>query len=632
MAFTGYLLSWDQSAYSAGSVGTDIVGQVPIIGEKLRLLLRGGASMGALTLSRFYVLHILIIPGLIFSFIAVHIVLFRKAGAAGPINEDPVKPRLPAEMFYPKQVLIDMGFVLLVMGVLGLVAHFLPVTLGPEADPTNTRYLPRPEWYYLPMFQWLKYWEGWRTVIGVFIIPVILIGMVFLLPFIDRGPERRPWRRPIPVGSVLIVLIGMVWLGMTSRFDDARDPTTAAQLAQQSRVEDVDFYAAFRPYSAPSSPEGVVLPSLDATAALGKGIFDSHGCSGCHGEGGGGAVGPALTHISSQYPPAKLTALLQAPTAKMKAAGMVPLTLSAADMKALVSYVTDLGGSSVAVAAPAPVSVSSSPIIIPLELHISISAGVPTAFVSSVFAPYQASKAASPKTRPASVTSSHTPAPAGPGATAGVSKPPTGNPAVDASTAHGKGIFDSQRCSGCHGANGGGGAGPALTHISNQYPPVQLTAILKAPTAKMKAAGMVPLTLSAADMKALVSYVTGLGGASADSGTTQPDSGSPSTASAKAEPKPAPGALPAQSRGRAIFEAHGCVNCHGTDGVAGTAAAPALAGNGASLGPALLTTMLRHPTDRMHQGGMPPVSLDDDELKALVTYLDHISNSRGNPR
>jgi ubiquinol-cytochrome c reductase cytochrome b subunit len=586
MAFTGYLLSWDQSAYSAGSVGTDIVGQVPIIGEKLRLLLRGGARMGALTLSRFYVLHILIIPGLIFSFIAVHIVLFRKAGAAGPTNEDPVRPQQPAEMFYPRQVLIDMGFVLVVMGVLGMLAHFVPVTLGPEADPTNTRYLPRPEWYYLPMFQWLKYWEGWRTVIGVFIIPVILIGLVFLLPFIDRGTERRPWRRPIPVGGVLIILVGVLWLGMMSRLDDSRDPTVAAQLAQQNRVEDVDFYTAFRPYSAPSAPEGVASLSLDATAAQGKGIFDSHGCSGCHGESGGGAVGPALTHVSSHYPPAQLAAILNAPTPTMKAAGMVPLTLDSDEMKGLVAYLSSLGGGSAASAEAPPDSMSTSP----------------------------------------------APAEAESGAAAGVSKPSTGNPAVDASTAHGKGIFDSQRCSGCHGANGGGGAGPALTHISNQYPPVQLTAILKAPTAKMKAAGMVPLTLSAADMKALVSYVTGLGGASADSGTAQPDSGSPSTASAKAEPKPAPGALPAQSRGRAIFEAHGCVNCHGTDGVAGTAAAPALAGNGASLGPALLTTMLRHPTDRMHQGGMPPVSLDDDELKALVTYLDHISNSRSNPR
>ena len=245
MAFTGYLLSWDQSAYSAGSVGTDIVGQVPIIGDRLRLLLRGGAMMGALTLSRFYVLHVFIIPALIFSFIAVHIVLFRKAGAAGPVSEDPVRPRLPAETFYPKQVLIDMGFVLLVMGVLGMLAHFVPVTLGLEANPTNTRYLPRPEWYFLPMFQWLKYWEGWRTVIGVFIIPVILIGLLFLLPFMDRGLERRPWRRPIPVGGVFIVLIGLLWLGMTSRLVDSRDPTVAAQLAEQNRQEDVVFLYRF---------------------------------------------------------------------------------------------------------------------------------------------------------------------------------------------------------------------------------------------------------------------------------------------------------------------------------------------------------------------------------------------------
>ena len=174
MAFTGYLLSWDQSAYSAGAVGTDIVGAGAHSSvNAYRMLLRGGAMMGALTLSRFYVLHVLHHSGVSsFLVVAIHIFLFRKAGAAGPVSEDPVKPRLPSETFYPKQVLIDMTFVLLVMGVLGMLAHFVPVTLGLEADPANTRYIPRPEWYFLPMFQWLKYWEGWRTVIGVFFIPL----------------------------------------------------------------------------------------------------------------------------------------------------------------------------------------------------------------------------------------------------------------------------------------------------------------------------------------------------------------------------------------------------------------------------------------------------------------------------
>src|ERR1700680_1246254 len=303
MAFTGYLLPWDQKAYFASSVGTNIAGQVPIIGESLRLLLRGGATMGALTISRFYVLHVFIIPALIFLLIAVHIFLFRKAGAAGPANEEPVRPHLPAEMFYPRQVLIDMGFVLVVMGILGMLAHFLPVTLGPEANPSDSRYLPRPEWYYLPMFQWLKYWEGSRTVIGIVIIPVVLLALLFSLPFLDRGLERRPWRRPIPVGGVLIVLLGLLWLGIRSRVGDSRDPSVSAQLAKQTREEIAYFHAAFEPYSTSSTSEGAASAPLDATAAKGKGVFETHGCSGCHGQRGAGGVGPAFTHISSQYPP-----------------------------------------------------------------------------------------------------------------------------------------------------------------------------------------------------------------------------------------------------------------------------------------------------------------------------------------
>jgi cytochrome c-type protein NapC len=347
-------------------------------------------------------------------------------------------------------------------------------------------------------------------------------------------------------------------------------------------------------------------PAGGATAAQGKTVFDSHGCGGCHGASGGGGSGPALTHVSSQYPPAKLTALLKAPTAKMKAAGMTALTVNAADMKALVSYVTSLGGTS-----PAP-------------------AAAPTA----------------------------TPA-ASAGASAAPAKAPVASPAGGATATQGKSIFDSQGCGGCHGESGGGGSGPALTHVSSQYPPAKLTALLKAPTAEMKAAGMVALTVSAADMTALVSYVTSLGGAPAAatatpptsapsspapakagpaattgpskdaSGTTPPASGPASPAPAKAEPAAVAGSSKAESKGKAIYKAYGCADCHGTDGVGGTAAASALAG-GKSLTPALLTTMLRHPTAQMQQGGMPPVSLKGDELTALVEYLSSISAAKSN--
>src|SRR6202041_2147778 len=156
----------------------------------------------------------------------------------------------------------------------------------------------------------------------------------------------------------------------------------------------------------------------------GKAIFDSHGCSGCHGEAGVGASGPALTHTSSQYPPAQLTAVLKTPTAQMKAAGMAPLSVSAADMAALVSYVDGLGGASVASAGRPPAAGSSPP----------------------------------------------TSAAAGTAAPAGPTKPPAENSAGGGSAAKGKAIFDSHGCSGCHGEAGVGASGPALTHTSSQYP------------------------------------------------------------------------------------------------------------------------------------------------------------------
>ena len=225
---------------------------------------------------------------------------------------------------------------------------------------------------------------------------------------------------------------------------------------------------------APKAPAG--NSAGDATAARGKSIFDSQGCSGCHGETGGGGTGPALAHLSSHYSAIQLaavqkgiTAILYAPTAKMKAGGMVPLSLNATDMEALVSYVSSVGQASVAPAAP-----SSAP------------------------------------------ASSNT---------------PTGSSGGEASTARGKEIYDSQHCSGCHGDGGVGGSGPALIHTSSQYPPAKLAAVLKKPTAQMKAAGMVPLNVNDADMKALVSYVSSLGGASAASAATAPSAASAQAAS-----------------------------------------------------------------------------------------------------
>src|SRR5216117_3805164 len=86
MSFTGYLLPWDQKAYFATTVGTNILTYIPFVGNSLKSLLRGGTEMGTLTLSRFFVLHVFLIPAFIFAFVAIHVFMFRKAGPAGPVQ------------------------------------------------------------------------------------------------------------------------------------------------------------------------------------------------------------------------------------------------------------------------------------------------------------------------------------------------------------------------------------------------------------------------------------------------------------------------------------------------------------------------------------------------------------------
>jgi ubiquinol-cytochrome c reductase cytochrome b subunit len=166
MAFTGYLLPWDQRAYFATAVGTNAISEVPWIGESLKRLVRGGTDMGTLTISRFFVAHVFFVPACIFALVASHIFLFRKAGAAGPVNEDPYHPKQDVELFYPRQVLMDLSLTALLIAGLGLLCFFVPMQLGPPANPADAQYVPRPEWYYLPIFQWLKYWHGSAAIVG----------------------------------------------------------------------------------------------------------------------------------------------------------------------------------------------------------------------------------------------------------------------------------------------------------------------------------------------------------------------------------------------------------------------------------------------------------------------------------
>lgn len=343
MAFTGYLLPWDQRAYFATAVGTNAASEIPWIGESIKRLMRGGTEMGTLTISRFFVAHVFLIPGVIFALVASHILLFRRAGAAGPVDEDPYHPKQKTELFYPRQVLMDLSLTALLIVGLGLLCFFVPMQLGPSANPADAQYVPRPEWYYLPIFQWLKYWHGATSLIGVLVIPSVLVAAILGLPFLDRSVERRPWKRPAAMGAYAFVLFSLVGLGLRSQYLDRHDPGVAQQLAKQQAEENAYASKPFEPELSSASLAAANVTLADPLAAKGKTIFEGQSCNACHGDGGvGTAAAPALVGIAKKFSPDQVAELFQHPTTKMTAGGMPPIDLPADDAKALIAYVESL--------------------------------------------------------------------------------------------------------------------------------------------------------------------------------------------------------------------------------------------------------------------------------------------------
>ncbi|HXO38524.1 MAG TPA: cytochrome c, partial [Candidatus Acidoferrum sp.] len=159
----------------------------------------------------------------------------------------------------------------------------------------------------------------------------------------------------------------------------------------------------------------------------------------------------------------------------------------------------------------------------------------------------------------------------------------------------------------------------------------EMVKLLQHPNQKMLAGAMPPLNLNEQSMSDLVIYIRSLSTPPTAIATaaSPAERGVASAAPVSAPVTTAP-PLPAntlETEGKAIFEAYNCGSCHGAKGAGGTSAATALAGPGGSLPPEVLTKMLRHPTNPMQQGGMPPISVTDSELKSLVAYIGYISRS-----
>ncbi len=260
-AFTGYLLPWDQNAYWATQVGINMVGSVPFVGTFLVKVMRGGDMLGALTLSRFFAVHVLFLPAAIMALVVLHMFILRRVGPAGPWSRE--RRRMSSETFYPRQVFMDAVVMLGIFAVVVSLALFAPIQLTDKANPSDHSFMPVPEWYFLFYYQFLKYMEG--PVLGslaTWVIPGIFVGLLLALPFLDRHQDREPASRPVVLG------IGGAFLGGVFLL-------IGLSVHDLSKIE-----------------------RMDPAVVAGRALYEGLGCAGCHRvHGEGGAVGPDLSYV-----------------------------------------------------------------------------------------------------------------------------------------------------------------------------------------------------------------------------------------------------------------------------------------------------------------------------------------------
>jgi ubiquinol-cytochrome c reductase cytochrome b subunit len=332
MAFTGQVLRFDQDAYWGLGIGASVASRVPWIGRSVVSLMLGGPIIAGTTLSRFFALHVFVIPGLLIAFVGLHVLMVLKLG----INEWPMPGRIVRKSIYlteyrelthkdgvpfvPGAVWKDLFFsALILLSVAACALYFGPFGPSGPPDPTIIQTAPRPDFFFLWLYAVLSFLPPWMETPALLIGPVIAIGALLVLPFVFGEGEKSWKRRPI---AVLIILLVSVALG------------TFTRLAQ----------------TAPWSPRmdawsGVPIPSpfLEKRSSLqrqGALVFQLKQCHNCHSLGdGGGKRGPDLSAVAVRLTRDQLIRQVIQGGGNMPAYGK---NLSAPETAALVAFLETL--------------------------------------------------------------------------------------------------------------------------------------------------------------------------------------------------------------------------------------------------------------------------------------------------
>ena len=269
LSLTGYLLPWDQKGFWATAVSTNIIALSPFIGDGAQAVIVGGANYGHHTLTRFFALHAGVIPGMIIAFVVGHVYLFRRHGIT------PKKPlKKHDEGFWPEQVLRDaVACLAVLLVVVFFIMRYHGAPLSAPADPSEQFAAARPEWYFLFLFQLLKYFPGRTEIIGAIILPTLLMVVLVAMPFIGKWKLGHRFN----VGFVWVMLAGAGLLTVLAMRDDRNDPDYVASVetAERDAVRAVELAGNGIPVT------GALTLMREDALTQGPRLF-SRNCASCH--------------------------------------------------------------------------------------------------------------------------------------------------------------------------------------------------------------------------------------------------------------------------------------------------------------------------------------------------------------
>jgi ubiquinol-cytochrome c reductase cytochrome b subunit len=361
MAFTGQVLRFDQDAYWGLGIGASIVSRVPLIGGALVDLMLGGPIIAGTTLSRFFTLHVFVIPGLLLAMVGLHVWMVLRLG----INDWPMPGRLVKKSTYvreyheltektgiafvPDAAWKDAIFAAVIMlAVVACALWFGPFGPTGQPDPTIIQTAPKPDFAFLWIYAVLAYLPASLETPVMFIAPVLGIGAMLLLPLFSPEGEKHWSRRPVAVLMIAVIAVTLgafTRLGMYTPWSPIMDAWTSDPIP-----------VAYLQGRTPLEREGAI-------------VLQNKQCRNCHSIGGeGGLRGPALDSIASRMTEDQIIRQVLQGGGNMPAYGNA---LSPSETTALVRFLTTLRGNNLspAIDASRHIVLSSEPKIPPPVGH-----------------------------------------------------------------------------------------------------------------------------------------------------------------------------------------------------------------------------------------------------------------------